>query len=136
MRRTVRMNTIGLVLAGIGTTITGSARAQQESLEVRIDRVFAEYDNIRSPGCAVGVIKNGRLMFERGYGIANLELGAPLSATSVFRIGSTSKQFTAAAVVLLAQEGRITLDDEVRWHIPELPDYGSPVTVSHAERLR
>ena len=94
-----------------------------------IDSIFAAYDDTRSPGCALGVIRDGELAFARGYGMADLEHGVPLSSRSVFRIGSVSKQFAAAATILLAREGTISLDDPVRRWIPELADFGSAFTI-------
>ncbi|HSR51246.1 MAG TPA: serine hydrolase domain-containing protein [Acidobacteriota bacterium] len=96
-----------------------------------IDAVFAAYDKPDSPGCALGLIRDGELVYSRGYGQANLEYGIPLSSKSVFRIGSTSKQFTAAAIFLLEQDGRLSLDDDIRKHVPELPAYQAPVTIRH-----
>jgi len=111
----------------------GLGRAQQvdrePSPEDRVDAIFAAYDNTRSPGCAVGVIQDGEFVLRRGYGMANLEHGIPLSSESVFRIGSTSKQFTAANVLLLVEEGKVSLDADVREYVPELPDFGTPVTI-------
>ena len=94
-----------------------------------VDVVFAEYDRPDSPGCALGVVRDGRLEYARGYGTANLEYGLPITPRSVFRMASVSKQFTAAAIALLAAEGRIGLDDDIREHVPELPDFGTPVTI-------
>ena len=116
----------------------GPARVQQEgvqereanlSVEQRVDKIFAAYDNTRSPGCSLGVIQDGEFVLKRGYGMGNLEFGAPLSPESVFRIGSTSKQFTAASIVLLAEEGKLSLDDDVRQYIHELPEFDPPVTI-------
>lgn len=101
----------------------------QDVPAARIDSIFTAYDDTRSPGCALGVIRDGELAFARGYGMADLEHGVPLSERSVFRIGSVSKQFAAAATVLLAQEGTISLDEPVRRWIPELPDVGSRFTI-------
>lgn len=103
-------------------SLSGSAAAA-------IDEIFAMYDDTRSPGCAVGVVRGDRLTFARGYGMADLEQRVPLGPESVFRIGSVSKQFTAAAVVLLAVEGTISLDDPVTRWVPELPDYGPELTI-------
>lgn len=97
----------------------------------RIDSAFARFDRRDSPGCALGVIRDGRLAYTRGYGMADLERGAPITMRTVFDIGSTSKQFTAASVVLLAADGRLSLDDDVRKYVPELPDYGTPITLRH-----
>jgi CubicO group peptidase (beta-lactamase class C family) len=97
----------------------------------RIDTIFARWDRPGSPGCAVGILQNGRVTYARGYGYANLDYDIPITPSTVFYSGSVSKQFTAAAVVLLAAEGRIGLDDDVRRYIPELPDYGQPLTIRH-----
>ncbi len=123
-----------LVLAGAllaGALFVVDAYAQEAGLEARVDNVFAEYDNTRSPGCALGVIRDGRFVLKRGYGMANLEHGVPNSPSTVFRIGSTSKQFTAAAIVLLAAEGKLSLDDDIRRFLPEMRDYGTPLTIRH-----
>jgi CubicO group peptidase (beta-lactamase class C family) len=71
------------------------------------------------------------LVYERGYGLANLELGVPIAPTSVFEAASISKQFTAMSLMLLVERGRLSLDDEVRKYLPEMPDYGSPLTIRH-----
>lgn len=95
----------------------------------RVDSVFAMYDRTDSPGCAIGIMRAGDLRYARGYGMANLELGRAIGLASVFRIGSTSKQFTAAAIVLAEQEGYLSLDDDIRRHLPEIPEYERPITI-------
>jgi CubicO group peptidase (beta-lactamase class C family) len=107
------------------------AQSPDTSIRARVDRVFAAYDRTDSPGCAVGVYRDGRAALARGYGMANLELNVALSPQSVFDIGSTSKQFTATSVVLLAQQGKLSLDDDIRKFIPELPNYGKTITIRH-----
>src|ERR1700722_8129987 len=97
--------------------------------DVRVDRVFAQWDRSSSPGCALAVVHQGALVYSKGYGAANLELGVPITPQTVFDIGSVSKQFTAMSIVLLAQDGKLSLDDEIHQFIPELPHYGVPVTV-------
>ncbi|WP_295815163.1 serine hydrolase [uncultured Deinococcus sp.] len=97
----------------------------------RIDALFADVDRTDGPGCALAVVQGGEIVHARGYGLADLEHRTPISPDSVFDIGSTSKQFTAACIVLLALDGRLTLDDPVRTHLPELPDYGTPLTLRH-----
>ena len=120
------------VVVSLGAAATGPQQSErQPSPEEQVDAIFAAYDNTRSPGCAVGVIRDGEFILRRGYGMANLEHGIPLSSESVFRIGSTSKQFTAAAILLLVEEGRVSLDGDVREYIPELHDFGTPVTIRH-----
>ncbi len=96
-----------------------------------VDRVFARFDRPDSPGCALGVIRDGEIVYFQGYGLANLEYRMPITSRSTFRIGSTSKQFTAMAIALLAEEGRISLDSDIREYLPEMPDYETPVTVRH-----
>lgn len=107
------------------------AQAQAEPAPAAVDRIFAEWDRPASPGCALGVVERGRVVYERGYGMANLDYDIPNSPQTVYYIGSVSKQFTAAAVAMLVKEGKISLDDDVRTYFPELPDYGQPITVRH-----
>jgi CubicO group peptidase (beta-lactamase class C family) len=95
----------------------------------KVDQIFALYAKPGSPGCSIGVVRDGDFVYRRAYGLANLELGVSLSAQSVFYMGSVSKQFTAASVVLAAEQGYLSLDDDVRKYIPELPDYGDVITV-------
>jgi CubicO group peptidase (beta-lactamase class C family) len=95
----------------------------------KVDQIFSVYDKAGSPGCSLGVIREGDFVYRKAYGFANLELGVPLSPLSVFYMGSVSKQFTAAAVVLAAEQGFLSLDDDVRKYVPELPDYGHVVTL-------
>ena len=96
-----------------------------------VDSIFAEYDKPDSPGCALGVYRDDRIIYSRGYGMADLERKVPITPHSVFDIGSTSKQFTAASIILLAQQGKLSLADDVRKHIPELPAYQAPITINH-----
>jgi CubicO group peptidase (beta-lactamase class C family) len=102
-----------------------------DSARVAINRVFASWTTTDGPGCAVGVSRDGRVVFENGYGMANLEHGVPNTPASIFHVASVSKQFTAAAIALLARDGKLSLDDDVRKHIPELPDYGHRLTIRH-----
>jgi CubicO group peptidase (beta-lactamase class C family) len=105
--------------------------AQSEALTARVDQVFAPWSKPDSPGCALAVIKDGKIIYQRGYGMADLEHNLAITPASVFYVGSVSKQFTAFAIALLAQQGKLSLDDEVRKHLPELPSYGAPITVRH-----
>lgn len=102
-----------------------------KSLEEKVDELFAEWDKPNSPGCALGVIKDGRLIYARGYGMANLEYDIPITSKTVFRIGSTSKQFTAMCIALLAERGKLSLDDDIRKYIPEMPRYEASITIRH-----
>lgn len=99
--------------------------------EARIDSIFADLNRTQSPGCALGVEEGGELVLGLGYGMADLDQGIAIGPSTVFRIGSTSKQFAAAAMVLLEMDGVLSLDDDVRLHLPELPDFGETVTLRH-----
>ena len=103
----------------------------EDSLKARVDKLFVSWDKPDSPGCALGIIQDGKLIYARGYGMANLEHNIPITSTSVFRIGSTSKQFTASCIAILAFEGKISLDDDIRKYIPELPKREKPITIRH-----
>ena len=101
------------------------------ALAVRVDSVFAAFSTAGSPGCALGIVQDGRLTYSRGYGLASIELGVPITPRTVFDIGSVSKQFTAMAIVLLAEDGKLSLDDEIQKYLPEIPRYLRPVTIRH-----
>lgn len=100
-------------------------------VEPQIDRLFTKYDRLNGPGCAVGVYNAGQILFAKGYGQADLEAKRPVTPKSVFNIASLTKQFTAFAIALLESEGKVSLDDPVRKYVPELPDFGSPITLRH-----
>jgi CubicO group peptidase (beta-lactamase class C family) len=106
---------------------------------VDIDHIFGKWSD-STPGCAVGVSKGGHLEFSKAYGLANLENSKLNSLDTVFEAGSVSKQFTAMAILMLARDGKLSLDDPARKYIPEMPDYGEPVTIremlSHTSGLR
>jgi CubicO group peptidase (beta-lactamase class C family) len=116
---------------GSATLAQAPAPPAAESPEAKVDQLFAQWDKPDSPGCALAVVRGGEVVYKRGYGAANLELGAPLTASSVFNAGSISKQFTAMSVLLLARQGKLSLDDDVRKHVPEVPDFGAPLTLRH-----
>jgi len=94
-----------------------------------VDKIFAAYAKQASPGCALGVIRDGALIYTRGYGEANIDYHLPLHSRSVIYIASTSKQFTAASILLLERDGKLSLDDNIRKYVPEIPDYGQPITI-------
>ena len=94
-----------------------------------LDAVFADYSAADGPGCAFAVSRDGQQVMARAYGMANLEWDLPNTPETVFEPGSVSKQFTAAATILLHVDGRIDLDDDIREYFPEMPDYGEPITV-------
>jgi CubicO group peptidase (beta-lactamase class C family) len=97
--------------------------------EAKVNALFASMDTTVSPGCALSVIRDHRIIYERGYGMADLDHNVPITPTTVFHVASMSKQFTAASILLLAQQGKLSLDDPARKYVPELPDFGTPVTI-------
>jgi len=114
----------------IGFALTATKPSTLSSSEISaIDGLFARWNSTHSPGFAVGVIRDGSLVFAKGYGMANLEYAVPINSHSPFYIASMSKQFTAACAALLIREGRLHLEDDVRKYIPELPDYGKRLTI-------
>src|SRR3984885_15114751 len=119
---------VAVVTLALGILVQFTAVAGDISPQ-RVDQIFSLYDKAGSPGCSLGVIREGDFIYRKAYGSANLELGVPLSAQSVFYMGSVSKQFTAAAVELAAEQGFLSLDDDVRKYVPELPDYGHVITL-------
>ena len=120
----MRLGTVLLIFA------PAIAAGQSSDLGAVADRVFAQWTR-ETPGCAVGVAQGGRTLLTRGYGMANLETGTPITAETIFESGSVAKQFTAAATLLLMADGKLRLDDKVQKFLPELPEYGRPMTIRH-----
>ena len=102
------------------------------SIERQVDSIFSKYNNLESPGVAISVIKDGEVILKKGYGSANLEHQVPIDpSSSVFNIASVSKQVTAFAALLLAEQNKLSLDDDVRKHLPELPEFGKIIKLRH-----
>jgi CubicO group peptidase (beta-lactamase class C family) len=100
-------------------------------LEAAVDGIFERWDSELTPGCVVAADLAGERVLSRAYGMADLEHGIPNRPETILEAGSVSKQFAAAAVVLLTLDGALSLDDDVRRHVPEVPDYGAPITIRH-----
>jgi CubicO group peptidase (beta-lactamase class C family) len=113
------------------TAAAAQAQAGPVNAAAAIDKIFEPWDRSGSPGCAVGVSEGGQVVHSRGYGMANLEHGIRIWPTTVFESGSVAKQFTAAAIALLAQDGKLSIDDPARKYVPELPDFGTPILIRH-----
>lgn len=129
---------ISVLSLGFSPGLAGNVHAQTEpetvgpaSLTAQVDKIFAPWDTSDSPGCALAVIQKGRILYKRGYGMANLDHDVPITPSTRFHVASMSKQFTAAAIVLLTQQGKLSLDDPIRKYIPELPDWAAPITLRH-----
>jgi CubicO group peptidase (beta-lactamase class C family) len=114
--------------------------APPASIDEKVNGIFARWDSTSTPGCAIAASVKGQVVLSKGYGMADLEHGAVVTPETIFEAGSVSKQFTAAAVLLLAREGKLSLDDPARKYVPELPDYGVTLTIrnmlQHASGLR
>jgi CubicO group peptidase (beta-lactamase class C family) len=128
-----------LAVASLVTTLIApnAARAQQiigarDARALRTDSVFQVFDRTDSPGCALGVYQDGKILYARGYGMASLEHGVALSPRSVLDVGSISKQFTAMSILMLQKEGKLSLDDPIRKYIPEMPAYADKITLRRA----
>ena len=123
-----------LTLIAFLSTTTWAQVPDKQKMIAGAERAFEKYTKAYvgpAPGCAAAVSLNGETVFEKAYGLAELEHNVPNTPQTVFESGSVAKQFTAAALVLLQQDGKLSLDDPVRKHIPELPDYGAPLTIRH-----
>ena len=121
------------VAAVLAISLGGSAAVVSQpaaDVEAKVDRVFEKW-TASTPGCAVGVSVGGKPALARAYGMADLEHDIKNTPETIFEAGSVSKQFTAAAVLLLAREGKLSLDDPARKYLPEIPDYGAPLTIRH-----
>jgi CubicO group peptidase (beta-lactamase class C family) len=117
----------GLVLA----SLAAQGQILSPDVTAKVDKVFEKWNKPDSPGCAVGVYKDGQVVFKHGYGMANLNDDVPITPATVFHVASVSKQFTAASILLLEQQGKLSRDDDVHKYIPELPDFGERITLRH-----
>ncbi len=135
MTRSILIVSLSLLLLSSATPRVTAQNAGEPahppSTASKVDELFAKWNKPASPGCAFSVMKDGQIIDKRAYGMANLDYDIPLTTSSVFHVASVSKQFTAAAVVLLAQQKKLSLDDPVRKYIPELPDFGQSITIRH-----
>lgn len=138
LSRTLRLGAAILptLFASLAGTPTHASPVRDLS-PASIDAIFSQWDRQANdpagptPGVALAVIRGEEIIYSRGYGMANLDHSIPISTSTVFDVGSTSKQFTAASILLLAEEGKLALTDDIRTYFPELPDYGTPITIAH-----
>ncbi|HJW15631.1 MAG TPA: serine hydrolase domain-containing protein, partial [Flavisolibacter sp.] len=120
-----------LVVFFLALFITQANAQEAFTLKSSIDSLFSRFNNHVSPGCAVAVVNEGKKVFEGFYGMSNLEYDIPIGRHSKFHIASLSKQFTAAAIIRLAQEGKLSLNDDIRKYVQEIPDFGKKITINH-----
>lgn len=122
MRRLFCLVYIGLLSLGLQGQIRQKAS---------IDSLFASWDSISTPGAALGIVQDGRLVYSKGYGSADLEHDIPITPASVFYIGSVSKQFVTFCILLLEEQGKLNLDDRIQEYLPDFPEYEAPLTIRH-----
>src|SRR5713226_8857715 len=122
---------IAALLCSLSMVGAGYAANSDEKSAAAVDEVFSDLTKPGSPGCALAVYRDGKIIYARGYGLANIEENVAITPQSVFDIGSTSKQFTAASILLLEKQGKLSVNDDVRKFIPELPSYGQKITILH-----
>jgi len=124
--KTCFFTTIWLVCCTLSTAFSQTLASDTAK---RIDSLFKRWDNTSSPGCAIGIVRNDSLIYAKGYGMANLEYGIPITPEIIFHMASISKQFTAYSIVLLASEGKLNLDDDIHKYLPWFPDLKEKITV-------
>jgi CubicO group peptidase (beta-lactamase class C family) len=122
-----------ILLLGVSAAPAVHAQDQIGAADVagRVDKIFQKWNRTDSPGCAMAAVKDGAIVYKHAYGMADLDHNVTLTPSTVFHVASMSKQFTAAAIVLLAQQGKLSLDDDIHKYIPELADFGSPISIRH-----
>lgn len=125
----LRLAILSLALLPLAAEAPGTAPDEAKKLAAEVDKIFAPMDTTASPGCALGVFQDGRVIYQRGYGMADLDHDVPITPASPFHVASVSKQFTAAAILLLAKDGKLALDDEVQKYVPEVPRFERPITL-------
>jgi CubicO group peptidase (beta-lactamase class C family) len=118
-------------LAYILTISPANAQILPDSLTKKIDNLFSYWNTNGSPGCAIGIVRNDSLIYARGYGMANLEYGIPITPATIFHMASVSKQFTAYSIVLLAAQGKLQLDDDIHKYLPWFPDLKEKISIRH-----
>src|SRR5687768_13599066 len=97
--------------------------------QTTVNKLFQTWNNNSSPGAALGVIKEGKLIYTKGYGMADLEHNIPITDNTIFYIGSVSKQFVTMSILLLEEQGKLNFDDRVQKYLPDFPEYNAPLTI-------
>lgn len=128
--KTFQQSLFVLILATLSLQCQGQKDLSSPT-STEIDAVFSNYSSLETPGAAVAVVHKGKIVFTQGYGSANLEYDIPITSKTIFHAASVSKQFTVFATLLLEEDGKLSLDDDVRKHLPEVPDFGKKITLRH-----
>jgi len=120
-----------LAVGALGIHLLSAAGNLSAENAAKIDQFFAQWDRADSPGAAVVVVKDGAVVYLHGYGCADLEHRIPITPQTLFDVASVAKQFTGLSVAMLVQQGKLSLDDEIHKHLPDVPDFGKPITINH-----
>ena len=122
--RRLAMGALGIqVLSVAGNLSAGNA--------AKVDQFFSQWNRADSPGAAVVVVKDGTVVYQRGYGCADLEHRIPITPQTLFDVASVAKQFTGLSVAMLVQQGKLSLDDDIHQHLPDVPNFGKPITINN-----
>jgi len=119
-----------MVLSGAMVSSVCS-QALPDSIKTKIDSLYANWTNRITPGCTIGIVMNDSLVYSKGYGLANLEYSIPNTPATIYHMASVSKQFTAWAIIMLARQGRLHLNDDVHKYLAWLPNFKQKITVQH-----
>lgn len=120
-----------LLLCSLIPALRVNAQALPDSITKKVDGLFAKWNTPNTPGCVIGIVRNDSLIYAKGYGLANMEYGVPNTPETIYHMASISKQFTAYAIVLLAQQGKLKLDDDIHKYLPWFPDLKEKITIRH-----
>ena len=123
-----------IILLGFASDSVHAATTQtyrSTKLTAQVDDLFAPWNKKDSPGAVLGIFKDGKILYAKGYGTANLDYGIPMSPQTVLRTGSISKQFVAMGIALLAEQGKLSITDDIRKYLPEMPEYSKTITLAH-----
>lgn len=122
---------LSLISASFLYSLEKSKETPPLSVEAKINKVFKDLDKPSTPGAAVAVVKDGLVVFRRGYGCAQVEYNIPITPSTIFHVASVSKQFTAMAITMLEASGKLSVDEDIRKYLPGMPDLGKKITVRH-----
>ncbi len=120
-----------LILKALGMCLLATVCHARDRANPKIDKLFAQWDRADSPGAAVVIVKDGTVVYQHGYGYANLEHRIPITPQTSFDVASVAKQFTGLSVAMLIQQGKLSQDDDIRKHLPDVPDFGKPITIAN-----
>ena len=131
MRKTLVLPSVLIVWCFALFGSVPASRADDAAPVAKVDKLFEKWDSADSPGAAVAIIKDGMVVYRRGFGSAQLEYNIPITPSTVFHVASVSKQFTALAITMLEAAGKLSADDDIRKYVPELADFGKTITIRH-----